>query len=320
MRPLAQQARRACYYAMNAAQRLVPDVFFRQALAKRLTEVPAARAAEVADRVAYYLRHEQPFPLPDQAQRMRDIRSDGYTTYWFDLIRLLRYFPPHMRVAYLFGDIREVPPVPTVVKSRPIAEDNHHSVLLKLNQLRHYYFAADSLSFTQKRDVVVWRGKCHGRSHRMAIVERYHATPGCDIGDMNPKAEGQPTWKPYMTIEEQLRCKFVLSIEGNDVATNTKWIMASNSLCVMAKPRFETWFMEGRLIPDHHYVQVRDDYADLLEKRDHYLARPNEAEAIITNAQRHVARFLDQRVEEAIGLQVLRRYFMLSGQWSDSLP
>ena len=75
-----------------------------------------------------------------------------------------------------------------------------------------------------------------------------------------------PIWtKPRLNISEQLQYKFILSIEGNDVASNLKWIMSSNSLAVMPKPKFESWFMEGLLIPDYHFVEIKRDYSDLEE-------------------------------------------------------
>jgi len=69
-----------------------------------------------------------------------------------------------------------------------------------------------------------------------------------------------------MTIDEQLEYKFILSLEGNDVATNLKWIMSSNSLAFMPRPKYETWFMEGNLVPNHHYILIKDDYSDLEER------------------------------------------------------
>ena len=315
MRSFDVQWHRFWYYATNVVQQALPSAYFRRRLATRLAAIPEAALQTVHDRVAYYMRLDQPFAIPEQAVPIRDIRSDGYTTYFYDLQRIARYFPQDLALAFLFGDVIDVPAVPTVVKSRPIGEHNHNAVVLKLNQVRHFFLVEDPLPFAEKSEVVVWRGKCHGRANRMACVERYHATPGCDIGDTTPAAMGQPTWKPFLSIVDQLRCKFILSIEGKDVATNTKWIMASNSLCFMPRPRFETWFMEGRLIPDHHYVQVRDDLGDLLDKRAHYQAHPQEALGIIANAKQHVTQFQDQALEEIIGLLVLRKYFQLSGQW-----
>lgn len=117
-----------------------------------------------------------------------------------------------------------------------------------------------------------------------------------------------------MSIREQLEYRFVISVEGNDVATNVKWIMASNSLCLMTRPEYETWFMEGRLVPGHHYVQLRDDYADIEEKIAYYTEHPDEAESIIRNAKAYVRQFMDREREFLISLLVMDKYFRMSGQ------
>lgn len=84
-----------------------------------------------------------------------------------------------------------------------------------------------------------------------------------------------------MSITDQLKYKFVISLEGNDVATNLKWIMLSNSVCFMRKPRVESWFMEGSLIPNHHYVLLDDEFSDLEDKIDYYSKHTDKALAII---------------------------------------
>ncbi|WP_329347151.1 glycosyl transferase family 90, partial [Vibrio natriegens] len=116
------------------------------------------------------------------------------------------------------------------------------------------------------------------------------------------------------SIEEQLNYKFLLAIEGNDVATNLKWAMSSNSLVIMSKPRYETWFMEGRLQAGIHYVEVKADYSDLIEKMEYYIAHPEEAEAIIQNAHEWVEQFKNPQREKLISLLVAKKYFEKSGQ------
>ena len=111
-----------------------------------------------------------------------------------------------------------------------------------------------------------------------------------------------------------LQYKFILSIEGNDVATNTKWIMSSNSLCFMTKPKFETWFMEGKLIPNYHYVLINNDYSDLEEKIKYYIDNTEEAEDIIQNANNYTSQFKNKKSEDWLQLKVLERYFDFSGQ------
>ena len=39
-----------------------------------------------------------------------------------------------------------------------------------------------------------------------------------------------------LTIREHLDYKFIMALEGNDVASNLKWVMSSNSIAVMTRP------------------------------------------------------------------------------------
>jgi hypothetical protein len=100
-----------------------------------------------------------------------------------------------------------------------------------------------------------------------------------------------------------------MSLEGNDVASNLKWVMSSNSIAVMPKPTCETWFMEGTLIPNYHYIEIKPDFSDLIEKLEYYIAHPDEAEEIIRHAHEYVDRFLNRRRERIISWLVMDRYF-----------
>ena len=192
-------------------------------------------------------------------------------------------------------------------------------MLLRLNAIRHYRFYRDTTPFRDKRPLAVWRGKSN-RDHRVAFARQFMDHPLCDIGcTRHREPQLRPWHKPFLSVEEQLRYQFIVSVEGVDVATNLKWIMAFNSLSLMRRPRFETWFMEGTLVPGYHYVELKDDHSDLPEKMDYYRRHPEEAEAIIDNAHRYVDRFRDPRREDLVGLLVMERYFQLSGQ-KDPVP
>ena len=82
---------------------------------------------------------------------------------------------------------------------------------------------------------------------------------------------------------------------------------------MMRKPRYETWFMEGRLEPGVHYVALKDDFSDLEEKIAYYNQDQNldEALAIIANAHQYVAQFLDPEQELVASLLVAQKYFTL---------
>ena len=100
-----------------------------------------------------------------------------------------------------------------------------------------------------------------------------------------------------------------MSLEGNDVASNLKWVMSSNCLAVTPRPTMETWFMEGLLVPNYHYVEVKPDFSDLEEKVDYYLSHPDKAKAIIQHAHEWVDQFKDKHREDLISLLVLKKYF-----------
>ena len=72
--------------------------------------------------------------------------------------------------------------------------------------------------------------------------------------------------------------------------------------------------MEGRLIPNYHYIEVKPDFSDLLERMDYYSAHPEEAEAIIKHAHEYVDQFRNSRRERLISLLVLKKYFMGVGK------
>ena len=111
-----------------------------------------------------------------------------------------------------------------------------------------------------------------------------------------------------MSIKEQLKYKFVLSLEGNDVATNLKWIMSSNSVCIMPRPKYETWFKEGTLIPNYHYIEVLDDYSNIKEIFEEYLKNEKECLSIIKNANNFVGGFLNYDQRLMISRLVVSRY------------
>lgn len=112
-----------------------------------------------------------------------------------------------------------------------------------------------------------------------------------------------------MTIGEHLDYKFIMSLEGNDVASNLKWVMSSNSIAVTPRLTQETWFMEGTLKPNYHYIEVKDDFSDLEERLTYYIEHPDEAEAIIRHAHAYVEQFRDRDREKLISLLVLKKYF-----------
>lgn len=227
--------------------------------------------------------------------------------YFFDLRRYLRYFPKGSGVRFLPGDINYTPNVPSIVKSRPVGAGNDNGVLLKLNAIRHFIFVDDKLPFASKVDKAVFRGKISNKPLRIRFFKQFFGNPLCDLGDISPDAPEK--WRTCkMTIAEHLHYKFILALEGNDVASNLKWVMSSNSIAVSTRPRYETWFMEGRLVGGVHYIEIADDFSDLEEKLRYYSTHTDEAQAIIDNAHRWVEQFRDEERERMTNILVINKY------------
>jgi len=317
--------RKTGYYVRSGAGNVVPRSLWRarrNAITGRLTPEEFAEASARAD---YYCRLAPGSAIGPEAVRVGDY---GYrpgmrhTTYVFDLERVVRYFPPEARMEWEFGDVTHEPPVPAIVKSRPITDACTNSVILNLDRHRHFRFIRDSLPWRDKRPMIVSRNVVFYPKRRR-LLERWLDHPMCNLGAVNyHDADILPAgWlRDRLTIAEQLTYKFIACVEGNDVATNMKWVMSSNSVAVCPRPEYETWFMEGTLRPDYHYIEVSPDYSDLIDKMQFYISHPEAAETIIRNAHAYVDRFRNPHLELATGLLTFERYLNKTQQTSTNQP
>lgn len=301
---------------MNILTFLVPKFIYRYQAKNLLASLTEAEKEELQVRINYYNKLADPFTFfkgnKSSYARIGTFRNMDPSAYFFDLRQVVRCFASKFTFNYIFGDVNHIPNNPSFVKSRPISGDNQNSVLQKLDQVRHFQFIDDQTKYENKKDIVVWRGAAY-QEHRRKVVEAFCDNPRCNIGQTAPKMGG-PLEKSFMSTKEQLGYKFLLAMEGNDVASSLKWMMSANSLVFMSKPIYETWFMEGLLEASVHYVEVKADYSDFIERIDYYLAHSEKALQIIANAHKWVFQFRDKRKERLISLLVANKYFELSRQ------
>lgn len=307
------------YYVRNYLRTtLLPDALFR-ARRKALIGSLQSRPDKdyITDRVDYYCRLDRPAPLSQDKGCVGQFTRHGPygSVYFYDTYEYLRYFPPQLRWNYCFGDVNTLLPYPSICKSRPIGTGNANSVLLNLNKVRHFVSLHDRLSFRQKKPMAIFRGEIDGKARRKEFCRMWYGSDICDVGEIVGPHCVCPEWRrPKMTLYEHLAYQFVICLEGNDVASNLKWVMSSNSLAVMPRPTCETWYMEGRLVPNYHYVEIRPDFTDLRERLHYYSTHPEEAEEILRHAHEWRAQFNDRRRERLISLLVLDKYFRMTGQ------
>lgn len=310
MATISRTAAKLFYYARNFGRDVAPQAVFRNRLTSRLQQARLSDRS-VRERLNYYNKLQDAFVPSRDAVRVTGLPTDR-SMYYYDLKEFARYFDPGLLIDLEFGDVIEVPKIPSIVKDRPLAGDNKNAILFKLNKFRHFYMPADNVAFADKLPIAVWRGGLNNPI-RTLLLEAARDLPFCDVG--TPKPTAAPEYrKPYLSIDQQRRYRYIISLEGNDVATNLKWIMSSNSICLMPPPTYETWFAEKQLEPNVHYFPLAPDFSDLAERVRYLEQHPAEAERIIAAANAYCRKFSDERVEQAISLLVLYKYFVLSGQ------
>lgn len=306
---------KAAYYMRCALRSLTPAFLLRHRAEQMIVSLDSrSDREEILERVNYYNRLSAPAPI-SQKCTVGDI-PNGKSSYDRDFFEYARFFDQSLFVDTGFGDNVIITPTPTIVKSRPIAGDNANDVILNLDKVRHFVFLKDKRSFSSKTDDAIFRGIV-AQPHRRRFMQKFYGHPLVDCGETSTSVNSsipQEWKKPLITLYDHLTHKFVMCLEGNDVASNLKWVMSSNSLAVMPKPKYETWFMEGRLVGGVHYVEIRDDYSDLEEKIRWYSTHTDEAEMIIRNAHEFIRQFMNKEREDLISLLVLKKYFEMTGQ------
>ncbi|CAN7601810.1 glycosyl transferase family 90 [Mesorhizobium sp. LjRoot246] len=310
MATIARTTEKVFYYARNVLRDVAPQALFRRRLAGRLEQARLSDEA-VRRRLTYYNKLRDAFTPSPAAVRIDQLPSTP-TMYYYDLREFARYFDPALLVDVEFGDVIGVPKVPTLVKNRPIRADDSNAVIMKFNKFRHFHMPADATAFADKRPAVIWRGDLNNPK-RTRFLDAVRDLPLCDAGSHKPNAPAEYS-KPFLSISQQLRYRYIVSLEGNDVATNLKWILNSKSLCLMPLPTYETWFAEKQLEAGVHYVPLDPDFGDITDKVRYFERHPAEAQRIIAAANAYCRQFSNEQDEQAISLLVLYKYFVLSGQ------
>lgn len=227
------------WFLRSFARYLTPKRLLQFRLDRVLAEAERRPDWEYICRRADYYNKLSPAPATPPREGLRPLGDHKFrrgvkTAYFFDTYEFTRWFSDRLLWNTVPGDVTTVPDVPSIVKSRPICGDNANSVLLNLDKVRHFIFLRDDIPFRKKSDKAIFRLAITRRPHRERFMRMYFGSECCDAGISTPRPEYPPEWtKPHISMYDHLNYKFILAIEGYDVATNLKWIMSSNSLAVM---------------------------------------------------------------------------------------
>lgn len=269
-------------------------------------------ADEIRKRVDFYCSLSEPFTLGENSVRIGDIRLGKVRSrYAIDAYRILKYFPKDERVNFFAGDIWENPALPTLIRGRRIGAGHENGVMLNMDSTRHFLHPRDTIPFADKKPKLFFRGNIHGKPMRVKFFEMWASNPDFDLGDTDYKDPSQ-WYTPSVSIADHFDYKFILTLEGNDVASALQWVMASNCVPVMPRPTAEGWLMHSRLIPGIHYIEIAADFSDAGEKIDYYVRHPEEAEKISVESKKWASEFFNRRRELIISLLVVEKYLSLA--------
>ena len=198
----------------------------------------------------------------------------------------------HLLAMFKFGDKNtELASYPVVGKARPVLKKNSYaSIIWPLNTHRHYGQLEElwrnkigtktktppkEVEWKDKESKVFWRGTTTG--DRVDLLKRwihydsnvidiaFHKTGSSYRGKFLGNYLESHNKRQQASVDEMLKYRYLLSVEGNDVPTGLKWMLYSNSVVLMSPPTMSSWAMEDLLLPFVHYIPLADDYSNLFE-------------------------------------------------------
>lgn len=259
-----------------------------------------------------------------------NIYISGYTKH---VIPYLEAFSLQNKyLLYLIGDVEKMIDDYYFTKIR--IEGCKNPIIIKAANISRHWGVIHSrevfnndIPFFRKKGVALWRGATTGQPNRIAnrfdlVTSYFRSTnPKINIGfsniawgtvDTSGNIIDYNNYRPYvkgkMTIKQQLEYKYLISVDGNDKSSSINWQLASNSLVFMVKPTKISWLMEDRLIPNVHYIQLKDDFSDLEEKLDWCEQNPIKCQEIVNNSTQYMSHFYQDEREKYIEAQVIMIY------------
>lgn len=188
--------------------------------------------------------------------------------------------------------------LPVLAKARIIGKPMN-GILVKYEYDYHWSILnnfKDNYNWNEKENNIVWRGNSvtsyNKKYNRYDFISKYYKEHNVGFTGNNPNISSD-LFKDILQIDEQLKYKYLICLEGNDVATSLKWSLMSNSVVIMSKPIIEGWLMEGLLQPYVHYVPLNDDFSDLNEIIEWCRNNDDACKQISENATKWMMQFLD---------------------------
>lgn len=109
--------------------------------------------------------------------------------------------------------------------------------------------------------------------------------PKYGIGMLNTDIKST---KQFMTMAEQSKNKYIIHIDGNVHAYRMLTTMATGSLILRVESEYTSW-LDHVLRPNVHYISIKSDLSNLVEKIEYCIANDEKCQKI-ANAAMNIAR------------------------------
>lgn len=300
----------AFLYYVSAVVRTLQPQWLRRWRQERLLKDWELRpdAEYIRRRVNFYCRRSFiPSLKSVSVADLRRGRVNSPSSYIIDTLRYAGAYPADTRLNFFGGDTFANPSIPTIIRSRRLDSKCDNGVLLNLDRRRHFLRPADPIPFDEKEPKLLFRGVMKGKTHRRRFMQMWGGSEVMDIADTTPPYDLEGHDRP-MKLTDHFRYRFILVLEGNDVASSLQWVMASGCVPVMTRPTVEGWLMHSLLIPGEHYIEIAPDFSDAESKIRYYIEHSEEAREIARKSREWASQFADRRREDIISSLVLRKY------------
>ena len=185
----------------------------------------------------------------------------------------------------------------------------------------HYVYPiiAEDRPWSEKKLKAVWRGASSNciprpnKASRLELVLKFFSDPELDVGfskitsEWEHSADMRKYLRERLSKKEQLACKYIIVVDGNDLPSSLPWVLFSKSLALIVKTNVES-IVDYGLEPWVHYVPIAIDYSDLKDKIGWCARNDSQCEKISQNATEHISRLFYARREQKIKRRMLEIY------------
>lgn len=257
--------------------------------------------------------------------KLQEISCPTLQIYLEDYKRIIRHSEANKAFEFYFLDNSKEECMksekPIFVKCRH--KNDNKNIIVNMNKRRHWGLVEEineirSSAWNKKKKELVWRGVDTGTgfsNDRLKFVEKYYKKYNVGFSQYvqnfnNPQLSNyykDDFLKNKLSLSEITYFKYILILEGNDKSSSLNWALNSNCVPLMKKPTWHSWLCEPFLIPNYHYIELKDDFSDIEEKLQWLRENDDEAKEIAYNGIKYIeTNFLDLKRESHLEKEIVR--------------